>query len=291
MRWISLLAIAACSSAVNGPISNTGANSTADLEAALRDDAPIDYERPFIAKPYDRATTRRRYAEACEHGMPEACIVTAQLAPKDKTGSSFHAVETNCLSGDAMSCRALPEDEDAPRFPRAPGAMSRSAACQSRGLPSPCSPALLRRECLDGFPMACLRGRDLEKPGEDFWDRWHRLSLSVCRAGSARDCDPATKVEPVEAARRLCDLRRDRCDRLADAYAETRDRDGQRHALELACEYGNKESCVELATAYLDHTLDEPMSGRGQALLVWACQALARDSLVERYPACGRVTP
>src|SRR5690242_12550711 len=117
-------------------------------DAALQELAPLDYERPFKVKTWDRTATAKLFGDACQLGDKKACIIAAQLVPLDASGESYRVVEANCLAGDLMSCRSLPLDDHAPRFPKAAGAMSRRVECQYPHVRAPCDPQALRAECI-----------------------------------------------------------------------------------------------------------------------------------------------
>lgn len=267
-------------------------------DQALHEDAPLDYERPLKVKLWDRSATAKLFANACELGDKHACIVAAHLAPSD---ASYRAVAKNCAAGDTYSCRALPLDEQDQRFPNAPGAMSRRVACQKPQLPAPCDLDALRHECLDGFPAACSEiGSAMPAPpdGDDLLARWPQLSLRGCRAGIASECQGATSFgtdsDRLDSAQRLCDLAPENCADLALVYKERNDTAGERDSFERACQYGGESRagiCGQLATAYVDGKLEEPVPGRAQALLDWACPRIAakfHDATLRVAPGCAQ---
>jgi hypothetical protein len=271
----------------------------ARADHALREDAPLDYERPFTAKASDRTATARLFGDACRAGDKHACIVEAQLRPLDARGQSYQVVAAACRAGDVMSCRALPLDDDTPRFADLPGAMSRRAECQKFDLPAPCSADALRAECTAGYPAACAELGAQSSPSaadDELFARFPQLSKSGCLAGIASECEKATQrgstSEQLDIAQRLCDLRRDRCGMLAIAYRLTNDAAHEREALERSCEYGERWfDCIELGGGYLDSRFEEPVAGRGQALVDWACPkfaAHAGEAGMRRAPACQR---
>ncbi len=264
-------------------------------DEALRTDLPLDYERPF--KPYvapDRSATAALFAQACTDGDKGACIIEAELRPLDATGTAFHTVLANCMAGDNMSCRALPKDDQLPRFPNAPGAASRSVRCQ-HNLGS-CDIEDLRRECREGFPAACdglySKLTDDVPEGHDAADRFVALNKDGCRHGVASECallsgDPLFRDE---MAQRSCELSPDTCS-LAVPDDPRADKAVARDRWERACEFGENQwgVCIQLGEKYLAGELDEPVPGRGQQLLDWGCPKLmARTGpkLLDRHPAC-----
>jgi hypothetical protein len=61
--------------------------------------------------------------------------------------------------------------------------------------------------------------------------------------------------------------------------------------LEHSCQYveGAESDCLKLGVAYLQKTYLEPVGGRGQKLVDWACARIAKfdgDKLLSREPDC-----
>jgi hypothetical protein len=272
-------------------------------DAALQELAPLDYERPFKAKPWDRGATAKLFGDACQLGDKHACIIAAQLVPLDESGESYRVVEANCLAGDLMSCRALPLDDHAPRFRKAPGEMSRRVECQYPHVRAPCDPQALRAECIAGFPAACADIGFVVPPvpdADELQDRWPILSMDGCRAGIASECENVDSFRSdsirFEMSQRLCELRPDDCAGLGFVYKSRNDPTHARDSFERECQYGGAHqsaSCAQLAGAYLDGTLEEPVPGRAQALLDWACPQLAatmHSYLLRLQPACSHAS-
>lgn len=271
--------------------------STQTAELALRSDAPPDYARPFKAKPWERANTARLFHERCESGDKRACIIEAQIRPLDENGTSYHVVLANCLTGDLMSCRALPRDVGRARFPAAPGAMHRRLSCYGAVSGLPCDAAALREECARGFPLACedLTSSKLSPEMlEDLVVRMNELAMQGCAAGIANEChivkDFADNPNPHATRQLLCDLDRSECDALADEYHYALNRPRERETLEIACQYGKHSwlSCLLLGEGYLHHQFEEPVPGRGQDLIDLACKELASPGLLAHQPVCRR---
>jgi hypothetical protein len=81
----------------------------------------------------------------------------------------------------------------------------------------------------------------------------------------------------IAVATRLCDLHRDECSTLYYDYSDVHELTNARDAYERACQYGSHaQTCIALAGKYLDGELEEPVLGRGQALIDWACPKLAQ---------------
>lgn len=277
----------------------------AEADQALHEPAPLDYERPFTVKAWDRGATTTLFVEACSLGDKHACIVAAQLATGKTAAASYRTVAANCRAGDTYSCRALPPDEHEQRFPDLPGAMSRRSACRAARTPAPCDVDALRRECLAGFPAACIEITSAvpEQPdAEDLLASMFPIALRGCRAGIASECQSATghgtPGDRLDDAQRLCDLSPMDCIDLALERKYRDDAVGYRDNFERACQYGGENRvgiCEQLAAAYVDGTLEEPVPGRGQALLDWACPRIhtyiGPDYFMKLYPACAHAKP
>lgn len=271
-------------------------SATARAEATLRSDLVLDYQRPFNGAAVDRTPTAKLFADVCKQGDKRACIIEAELRPAGDARTTYAAVLTHCMAGDTISCRALPADDDAARFPEAPGAMSRRTACQNRK--PTCDVAVLRHECDAGFPAACveLSLADPSSPDSDaLAEKSLALSVEGCEHAISSECQSVTQYGPQDQARfdrvqRLCDLSPQWCTSLADEYKARSDARSMRGALERACEYGPKRfnTCAELGAMYLTRELEEPVPGRGQQLVDWACpQLLALPGhTVKLHPAC-----
>lgn len=267
----------------------------ARADAHLHQGVPLDYARPFAEKALDRSATAQLFGDACKLGDKHACIVESQLT----TGSDrFHSVEANCVEGDQSSCQALPLDESVPRFPKAAGSMSRRVECQKPTLAAPCDVAALHAECAAGFPVACdeLQHAEPEQPmSAAEMTSWPRLSFHGCQDGVASDCLNAyqygTASDQLDVAQRACELRPEECYRLAGIQADHKET-GARDSFERSCQYGGADGlriCLALGASYLDGTYQEPVPGRGQALIDWVCPKLAKGDR-ERLPACHRAT-
>ncbi|MFT3695370.1 MAG: hypothetical protein QM831_19710 [Kofleriaceae bacterium] len=75
----------------------------------------------------------------------------------------------------------------------------------------------------------------------------------------------------LEAARRLC-ATADICYQLSTLLEKRGDKTGARDAMERDCEYRqDARVCETLARRYVDHEWLEPVPGRGDKLLKWAC--------------------
>jgi len=270
-------------------------SARARADAALHEGVPLDYERPFKTAPVDRSATAKLFADACSLGDKHACIVDAQLVT---AADRFHTVEANCRAGDLLSCRVLPLDEHSPRYPDLPGAMSRRVECHKPELAAPCEVDALHKECAAGFPVACdeLNSAVPELPmtAAEVMS-WARLSARGCKGGIASECVNVTQYgsdgDQLEVAQRLCELQPAECISLAWLDKKRNDVTGERDSFERACEYGPEHVaiCAGLASSYLDGTFQEPVPGRGQALIDWACPKLVKGDRA-RFPACTRVT-
>lgn len=255
------------------------AATRASAERALQTDLPLAYEHPFDGKQTDRSETIKLFQVRCADGDEQGCIVESELMNVHAPARVSPAVEKNCRAGHMLSCRALPFDFGPARYPDLPGATSRSDAC-SRGVSASCDSEKLQRECKDGFARACLTLglADTSAGGDALIAQSWKFSIEGCRAGIADDCeyakDPRNKAYQQEAAERLCDLRPSDCASLADRYTDMHETTKARDALERACQYGSVENCLDLGAHYLAGTMAEPVVGRGQALVDWACPKL-----------------
>jgi len=232
----------------------------------LLEDVTLDYERPMAQKPaLDRSSLVRRYVEACRSGDRPACWIAIGIDPRAGT---MELLREHCSAGDVMSCRALPPD---------------AVATDAQ---------ILRRECDGGHTRSCIEllhhapalgKRTLEQ-------RIFELTLAGCQAGVLSECDLIDPERPVDAQLAAdatrCLLRLDRCARLGGRYRGGEDRVRAREAFERACQYGPdpRANCVELGLLYRERWLDEPVAGRGRALLAWACAN--GSALAQRYELC-----
>jgi hypothetical protein len=304
MRQLTLiLTVTACGGTptLTPPISASAPTSVVSLEEAnrlLHDDAPIDYERPIKQKPWDRSAAAQLFHDNCQAGDKAACIVEAEILPVEARASALTAIETNCRAGHLMSCRALPSDAHKLLYPDLPGAMSRRPECHRLGQPAPCDVGMLRNECMEGFSIACIIAAAVEPPLPDsdaLSARGDVLSVEGCRAGIAINCVVAagSDEDVLKSAERSCDLHREYCVDVAVFYEQRNDPLRVREAKERACEYSSGWwECISLGNDYLDHKLEEPIHGRGQALLDYGCRkavaqshatlALANESMCKR---------
>ena len=279
--WVALF-VCACGASVPPTPTPTRAQrplvTREQADRALRSDAPLDYERPFREKPVDRSATAQLFHARCDGGDARACIVESEL-----TGS-LDVVAANCRNGDLMSCRALPLDDGSAKFPDLPGAMSR--ACSTT-----CDAATLRQECTDGFAWACFKlgENDPSGDGDAMMAKYLKASVEGCRAGISINCGFAglskDDLARIDAAKRLCELHLDRCGELATAYMAEHDTKNARDAFERACQYGNTSVCLELGVKYTGGELTEPVVGRGQALIDWACRRKLPRYLADKCSA------
>lgn len=258
--------------------------------AAVAGDTILDYTRPFRSQPRGRERTVALLQEACGAGDKYSCRIVAQMIDGPPR-VVFRTVAANCSRGDLMSCRVLPVDDNEELFPDLPGATSRSPACKTaEGM---CDRLSLRRECIQGFARACsvlatVNNADMES----FDRRSYQLTVDGCRQGVLGECSEASTLDTsVEPFKRMCDAL-DWCDGLASYYKQHGQLDLSRAALERSCEYtglGGTRACIKLASQYLDGTYVEPIVGRGQELLNFACaNAGPREQTLELFPACEK---
>jgi hypothetical protein len=332
MRLALIAVVAACSasgSRSGAPPSHTQDRAEQErvralarrADAALDTDTPLDYDRPMVFKPRDRAATRALFVEACKAGDHPSCWKALLFAGGSKAPEISDLVARNCMNGDMMSCRALPLDWELPkRYPHAPGAQGRSEACVDfpDGKPNPaCNQAVLRRECEDGFVQSCRQAKLLELPVPNLEQRMAKFELEDCLVDIAPHCnihnhcqrDPVTKDctwDPAwsspqtrdDVTRRACRFQRNWCAEIADDLDKQGKRDEAQRMREVACQYGSNfyDVCLNLSKLYLDHTYVEPVAGRGKALRDYVCASLKKyvyeqnPRVFERYPECKRVS-
>jgi hypothetical protein len=296
MRAIFVL-LAACGTVAPATAIQSGSSSRvvdtkAQAIAALQTDTPLDYARPFETKPRGRAHTLELFRASCTEGDRYACRIEAQLAT-DSPERAYRRVAANCRAGDAMSCRALPGSRGAWQFPQDAGAMSRNPECIVGPKPA-CDLVELRRECGDAFPEAC-RELSMLDSSSDFrvlTARWQELSVLGCEAGVGEECFVADDVDKTIAPRKmLCDLDLN-CAELGMFYQDAGRADLARDTFERACQYGRHPaiSCLDLAETYASRKLEEPVVGRGQALLDFACPLLSdsREFVLKYHPVCAQ---
>ena len=263
---------------------------------------PLDYERPFGGSPYDDGEPKRLYLEACELGDRPACWLAANMDLWRETGRASALVLEHCRAGDMLSCRALPPgltSDDAP------GAVGRSQRCRdSRFDPTACDVVALRRECASGFPLSCqhLRfGPEAKNLGarEALDARILELSLQGCEMFIRGECgtiwSPGSEADDQLSSSHRCPFGLRGCGGVPAAFLALGDRTHARGAAERLCQYDIETTdpdhneqryfCLELALAYAAHDYVEPVPGRGQALMKWACASSAMREISKECQA------
>lgn len=300
-----LIALAACGASTTGaprasssdPAPPSNATDLAHAHAALAradhalaESMPIDYERPLDGKPLDRRDIAKLFLEACRGGEAAGCWMAMQL---DDESNAAKLVETNCMAGDTLSCRALPEFG----FNNTPGAVGRHIECHLGG--SGCDLSALRTECQLGFPWSCWASAEKATSPADreaLRARAREISRSGCGARIVGECElvryAGSEADQIESSRIRCELD-GTCYNLAHFAERTGDRVRRRDLLERACQYGKDWlACSDLAIAYLDRRLEEPVTGRGMALARFACEKIRairrHDDKIEACLAAAR---
>jgi hypothetical protein len=265
-----------------GPAENrVKPNAKAELfqaaEQALIDESRLDYELPFTksAPPPSRATSL--FLQACKAGHHAACWNALALVDSADQREITTLIETHCLGGDDLSCRALPTSGER-RFPDSPGAIGRSEACEDHES-SACDRVGLRAECKHGFSHSCVTLLLMSPPEADrdqLLTRSWELTREGCEAGILRDCDRLSNHDGdpkrSRANERTCSLVRDCLLTARDLLAA-----GQvipaREMYERSCQYSRSAeiACEELMLLYLEKKLAEPVPGRGQAFADSIC--------------------
>lgn len=252
MRALIVILAACGGTKSDAPIKGSASSTTVAAEDAnrvLHDDAPLDYNRPLNGKAWDRSATVQLFHRDCKAGDKRACIVEAEIVPFAARDSVRAIIAENCRAGDQMSCRALPRND------------------------SNDDDATLRRDCTAGFPGSCIALAANEPPDSDAISaRAQELAKQGCVAGIALECGMV--VGDIASAQRLCDLERPACEQLAMLYEDQHDLRRAREERERACQYRDHDPwpCIGLGNDYLDHKFEEPMTGRGQALLDYGCR-------------------
>ena len=263
----------------------------------------LDYKRPFDDKPIDRSRAMALYLEACRGGDKPACWIAMEVANADQWRAMALIVEANCKAGDVMSCRALPAPEGTRHgFPSAPGALGREGDCEFIEEGSSCDRVAMRRECSEGFPASC-RAIATSRPYVDdapaLLARAAELVDAGCKQDIISECrivgSSASEQQREFASSRVCALGRAWCEGIGIRALKRGDMAKARDAYERACQIhdAREAHCAELGEMYLDHKLVEPVPGRGQALVDWACQRIlkivrTRERLDSDFAGCKR---
>jgi hypothetical protein len=297
----AVLCVACSTKPVVAPVHNISDSRDALLVVRARHalrDLPADFARPFSGM-YDSSRVQRLFVDACGLGDRSSCLIAVSIS-KDPDSTPVDAkIRSNCLSGDMMSCRGIMMRRDGnPTMDGAPGEVGRSAGCVQRKYEpkSPCDARVLRRECtVGGFAWSCWQLVYIFSP--DDWKallaRAAELGEVGCRAGIYLECQTILRThvggKPLQTAiEQVCHLLRNCWD-----VARGLDRAGHREAAarmhERTCQYSDRPipDCLELGNAYLDHSIPEPIPGRGQALVDWACK---QDPSALRHDICSHAS-
>jgi len=282
--------LAACSSSPsakpagnNPPAGSAQARDAAALWAraqkVLASDAPSRFDLPN-GDPPRRREASEALAVACQAGHRRSCWYLLHVAASDDgVATAFRQIVDACEHGEVWSCRALPRGSR-PQVPRGlPGEQGRTGC---RDATTDCDP-LLTAECRHGFPLSCevLATRTSDASERDqLVARAGELAREGCRLGIINECEAVAIAWPEPDRRaayeQLCAVQRSECDRLGALLEDEGHRDAARAEYERACQYGfvRPGNCLELARRYLARELPEPVPGRGQALVRFACAAL-----------------
>jgi hypothetical protein len=263
-----------------------------DAERALDTSFALDYNRPF--EPRAEPPAEAMLLEACREGAARACWLAlgVSVAGTERWREALRLVAEHCRAGHGMSCRALPLDHEygnEETFADLPGAAGRTAPCHRRPAATDCQLDALRAECRAGFAASCLALA--RTPGEvdraELAIQAAAHALEGCREGIVRDCQSYVYARTGDADANLtayehiCRLSGRDCTWLAQELLQRGDRGAAREHYEQSCQYGVEQlplTCLELARDYLAGRLDEPVAGRGQALLGWACGEIRRKA-------------
>ncbi|MFT3695373.1 MAG: hypothetical protein QM831_19725 [Kofleriaceae bacterium] len=285
MKAVLLFAIVGCYTASPSverkPLVAT-VDPTIEANRALHLDQPLDFDRPFVAKPTERIATQKKFQELCHLGDAEACRIRVTLFEGAHPDSDYKEVLDLCKAGDELSCRSLPVDTtDQRRFPGYLGEESRSLRCKSAPRTG-CDVNALKRECQARIYLACVFYVSANRDESDrmIEHRYEQLGREGCAHGIGKECSTFDSNEDVDV--RAC-LLEDDCWALAGRYKAAGKLEAARDALERQCEYllsWNAYACIELGRGYVDGTFQEPRTGRGAALLEYACPKLRPGALI-----------
>jgi hypothetical protein len=250
---------------------------------------PLDYRRPFVTEPEPQPedeTAANLYLEACREGDKPSCWIAATIDGAGIERATPHVLE-NCRAGDVMSCRALPNHLP---FGDAPGREGRSERCQAPG--KTCDLAALRQECEEGFAFSCWWMFQAPPPADRLEAHALPLARAGCRATIENDCrllwsiDEASADDHKLSSDQLCPLRISECSGALTRYLKLGDLGRARDVAEQICQHGGEQSrynCLGLGEYYVSGTLPEPVQGRGEALISWAC---TKESFQLLAPTC-----
>jgi len=257
----------------------------AQADRALRQRWPLDYRRPFIDEPYREDALQRLYIEGCRTGDKRSCWMAAMLDGWSPSGAATKQMIENCVAGDVMSCRAVPRRLDRGHGDNKPGSVGRSSACTYPDPDNGCDVTALRQECTEGFPDSCmdlsLAATDTDK--DMLEERVRVLARAGCESGIKAECELVRRTghgkdDFVFSQLHLCILDISWCDSFD--LRERGDLAGARDSDERACQYPRDRTfCVGLGQKYLEGVYEEPVPGRGNALLTWACN----DEFMQKY--------
>jgi hypothetical protein len=151
---------------------------------------------------------------------------------------------------------------------------------------------MLRHECEAGFALSCYRLMHQGTPPDDAMKaRVLSLARAGCRELIENECNVLNfgeissdassprdlVVSPADRqlhADRMCLLYLDWCEYVSTDYRERGELVRARDVEEQVCQYGGDRSqryCLRLSEYYIDGLLPEPVVGRGEALIAWAC--------------------
>jgi hypothetical protein len=263
----------------------------ARAEQSLAQGRPLDYSRPFSYHEPQQSATASLYLEACRAGDKPSCWIADELGASE----AMALVRANCVAGDIMSCRAIPRGE-APE-PETPGWAGRGPLCEKESPEADpeeklCGVDDLRRECLAGFPLSCWFAGgappELLSDREALAKRAGPLARAGCQARIDDECaniyNKYTDAETLLIAERMCPLAVHWCGVLSKHYRDKGELVRARDLAEQRCQYGRDRSvCRELGADYANRIFPEPVPGRGEALLTWACSS---DVAKERDDVC-----
>lgn len=257
-------------------------------DQGLKERWPLDYRRPFLEEAYREDTLQHLYIEACRDGDKRSCWMAAMLEGWSPSGTATKQVIDNCVAGDVMSCRALPHRNDRSYGDRVLGSAGRSTVCTHPDLDRRCNMAALRQECSAGFPSSCMdvsRATDTDR--DRFRERTRVLARAGCESGIKDECELLRQTangrdDLVFGRLQLCILDISWCE--SRDYRERGDFIGARDSDERYCQHGRVRSfCFWLGQQYMEGVYQEPVPGRANSLITWACN----DETVQRHePTC-----
>ena len=163
-----------------------------------------------------------------------------------------------------------------------PGGLVDLEPCSDPLSRRPCDMATLRRECTQGFAHSCALisrhpGAAVGPDKDSLVARALPLAREGCRARIESDCFTLGMQDLLSdqqlAEDRMCPVVLPRCLGMSNRYRKLGDLTRARDLVEQVCQYERSlAQCLWLGEDYVAGNLAEPVAGRGEALIAWACR-------------------